>query len=228
MRKQHRIRVLRNIAIILLLAAVIWAIEGYDLPTMEMEMHRAERRHMIEESRVIWEYKGKQYRDRDMLVGLGPKYVTTYHESYSADFWPRSVEEPTLVLLPEGTRYSPDNSFNSYLDPAFLAVDAPARAQSARLSVLLDYNEFSEVYTAQGEKQGSVWFFQLERRYYAVNENSTEAERTRHHNEESAFNTLEFFSSSDHFYTPCTLEFFDKDGALISTLKLNGGAEQQQ
>ena len=227
MRKKHRIRVLRNTVIILLLAAVIWAIEGYDLPTMEMEMHRAERRHMIEESRVIWEYKGKQYRDRDMLVGLGPQYVTTYHESYAADFWPRAVEEPTLVLLPEGTRYSPDNSFNSYLDPAFLAVDAPARAQSARLSVLLDYNEFSEVYTAQGEKQGSVWFFQLERRYYAVNENSTEAERERSRNEESLLHFMEY-QSPDNFYSPCTLEFFDKDGNCISTLELNGGAAQER
>lgn len=227
MRKKHRIRTLRNTVIILLLAAAIWATEGYDLPTMEMEMHRSERQHMIEESRVIWEYKGKQYRDRDMLVGLGPQYVTTYHESYAADFWPRAVEEPTLVLLPESTRYSPDGKGHSYLDPAFLAVDAPARAQSARLSILLDYDNWAEVYAMAGERQGAVWFFQLEQRYRNLPEDATWEEKRCGDMEESAFSLISF-AGPEYFGIPCTLEFFDKGGALISTLELNGGAEQQQ
>ena len=72
MRKINRLRALRNFAVLLVLAAIIWAVRGFDLPTMEMEMHRAERQHMIDESRVIWEYEGKMYNDRDIIVGLGP------------------------------------------------------------------------------------------------------------------------------------------------------------
>lgn len=224
MRKKHRLRALRNIAIALVLAAIIWALKGYDLPTMEMEMHRAERRHMLPESRVIWEYQGKQYRDRDMIVGLGPQYITTYHESYPAFFWPRAVDTPTLVLLPDGTRYTPAGTMHSYTDPSFLAVDAPSRAQSAKLSILLDYDSFSEIYTAQGEKQGTVWFFQVERRYYAVNADSTEAEQLRRDREESALLFLGL-GHPDLFSAPCMLEFFDKDGACISALELNGGLQ---
>lgn len=223
MRTQNRLRALRNLVIILVLAALLWAIRGYDLPTMEMWMHRTERQHMIDESRVIWEYEGRMHNDRDMIAGLGPQYVTTRAESGHLAFWPRAVEEPTLVLLPDDTRYNPSGTAHSYLDPSFILVDAPSRTQSARLHILLGYNEHSEVYAAEGVKQGSVWFFQLEKHYYASSESSTEEELNRNRWEEDALN-LFFVRQPDHFYFPCTVEFFDKDGTLISTLELNGGA----
>ena len=75
----------------------------------------------------------------------------------------------------------------------------------------------------KGQKQDAVWFFQLEKRYYAIGEDSTEEEQQRNRWEEDALNLI-FIRQPDHFYCPCTVEFFDRDGALLSTLELNGGA----
>lgn len=221
MRKENRSRALRNFAVLLVLAAIIWAVRGFDLPTLEMEMHRAERQHMIDESRVIWEYEGKMYNDRNITVGLGPRYITTRAESGHGDFWPRAVDGPTLLGLPTETRYTPPGTGHSYLAPAFLAVDAPARAHSARLTTEMSYNEWSEIYVMEGEKQGTVWFFQLMMKYTPTLSEEGEEQSLLEHN---AF-TLTSFMRPDHFYYPCTLEFFDKEGNCISTLELNGGAE---
>lgn len=221
MRKENRSRALRNFAITLVLAVFLWAVRGFDLPTMEMEMHRSERQHMMDESRVIWEYEGKMYNDRDIIVGLGPKYITTRAESGHGAFWPRAVEGPTLVGLPTDTRYNPPGTGHSYLAPGFLAVDAPARAVSARLAMELSYNEWSEIYVMEGEKQGPAWFFQLMMKYTPT---VSEEEQEQSGFEDNAF-MLTSFMRPDHFYYPCTLEFFDKDGTCISTLELNGGAE---
>lgn len=43
MRERHIRRAARNVAVALLLAALLWAVKGYPLPTMELELHRAER-----------------------------------------------------------------------------------------------------------------------------------------------------------------------------------------
>ena len=222
MRKENRSRALRNFSILLVMATIIWAVRGFDLPTMEMKMHRAERQHMMDESRIIWKYDGKMYNDRDMIVGLGSKYITTCAESGHLSFWPRNADTPTLVMLPIDTRYTPPGTGHSYLAPSFLAVDAPARAQSARLHILLEYNDRAEVYTAEGQKQDSIWFFQLEKHYYPNSENATDEELYQNRWEYDAMNMF-FARHPDGFYYPCTVEFFDKDGAPISTLELNGG-----
>jgi len=221
MRKINRLRALRNFAITLVLATLLWAVRGFDLPTMEMKMHRAERQHMMDESRVIWAYDGKMYNDRDIIVGLGPKYITTRAESGHGAFWPRAVGSPTLIGLPTDTRYTPPGTGHSYLAPSFLAVDAPAGTHGARLTMELSYNEWSEVYVMEGEKQGPAWFFQLMMKYTPTVSEEDEDQSLLEYN---AF-SLTSFMRPDHFYYPCTVEFFDKGGALLSTLELNGGAK---
>ena len=161
------------------------------------------------------------YNDRNITVGLGPRYITTRAESGHGDFWPRAVDGPTLLGLPTETRYTPPGTGHSYLAPAFLAVDAPARAHSARLTTEMSYNEWSEIYVMEGEKQGTVWFFQLMMKYTPTQSDDRDEQSIF---ESNAFPRLSFMRP-DHFYYPFTLEFFDKEGNCISTLELNGGAE---
>lgn len=212
MRKRHRFRALRNLAITGLLLLLIWYLGGCPLPTLEMELHRSERQILAEESRVVWEYQGRQYNDRDMLVGLTSSSVHTYRESGSLTLWPRSVEEPTLVVLPERTRYAVQGS--SYLAPAFLAVDPPSLAESARLTMdlssVISWSSPVEPYEMEGEKAGGVFFFQLDYRY--ASSPLSEAEDT-------AFWVL-YAHPEPHtlVYCPYTLEFFDSAGELLQTV----------
>ena len=219
MRKRHILRATRNLVIAAAMAAMLWALEGYDLPTMEMELHRAERRRMTEESDIVWEYEGLMYNDRDMIVGLGPNYISTRTESGHGGFWPRAKEGPTLIGLPERTRYNPPGTAHSYLAPALLAVDVPARAQRARLTMTLRYDQWQENYVIEGEKQGSVWFFQLMMKYTPSGDSDGLSLA-----EDNAFITFHF-TGPEHFYYPCTLELFDIDGACFSTTQFNGGAQ---
>ena len=75
MAQRHRRRFLRNLLITVLLALVIWCAKGCPLPTQEMELHRMERKRLAPESTVVWSYQGRQYNDRDMLVGVSSDYV---------------------------------------------------------------------------------------------------------------------------------------------------------
>ena len=133
MRRKHQRRVLINLLVIAVLALFLWVHEGCHLPTLEMELHRTERQRLAEESRVVWTYDGRAYNDRDMLVGVTGNGVHAYSEVYGLDIWPRSVAEPTLVILPNETRYTVQGG--SYLGPALLAVDPPAGAETSQLTL---------------------------------------------------------------------------------------------
>ena len=107
MRRKHQKRVLINLLVIAVLALFLWVHEGCHLPTLEMELHRTERRMLMEKSRVIWTYEGRAYNDRDMLVGVTGNSIHAYSEVYGLDIWPRSVAEPTLVICLLYTSPSP-------------------------------------------------------------------------------------------------------------------------
>ena len=106
MKRKHQRQVLINLLAIAVLAMFLWVHDGCPLPTLEMELHRTERQRLAEESRVVWTYEGRAYNDRDMLVGVTGNGVHAYSEVYGLDIWPRSVAEPTLVILPDRTRYT--------------------------------------------------------------------------------------------------------------------------
>ncbi len=222
--KTSRFRALRNLALTGLLLLLIWYINDCPLPTLEMELHRAERQALAEESQAIWEYQGRQYNDRDMLVGLTSSSVHTYSEFGRLSFWPRSAEEPTLVVLPERTRYAVQGG--SYLAPAFLAIDPPSLAESARLTMTISYSDSGgavmledEVYRMEGVKQGGCFFFQLEMKYRPLSGDASKELYDLQNSEEGA---LWFFAASfspkELIYYPYALEFFDSAGELLQTV----------
>lgn len=212
MAQRHRRRSLRNLFLILILALVVWYAKGCPLPTQEMELHRWERQRLAPESTVVWSYQGKRSGDRDLLVGVSPEYVHAYAEDYRLVLWPRAGDAPTLVALPDRTRYSVQGG--SYLGPALLAVDPPSQAESARLVMTVSYRDSrgssmleNETYQMEGEKEGSCFFFQLELKQDGNN------------SEEGALWFLANAFSPDVLSSyPYTLTFYDSDGDLLETV----------
>ena len=93
--------------------------------------------------------------------------------------------------------------------------DPPAGAAGARLTITFSINDWTEDYTVDGQRQGQVFFFQLE---------------MRHHNqahdldEDTAFRwlTYEHPDSLGLSQYPYTLEFFGADGEILSTVRQDG------
>ena len=212
MKKRHIRRALRNIGLAALAGLVIWCIKGFPLPTPEMDFRRDERQALAERSEIIWAYEGTMRGDEDLLVGLSDTAVHVWHPNGYVLFWPRQ-EGGTLVPLPAETRYR--DRANSYLGPALLVPDPPEGAEGVRLTITLSINNWMEDYTAEGERQGSVFFFQLEMRHRDDAHSSDEA---------TAFSllTTERPDSLGLSQYPYTLEFFDASGNLLSTIRQEG------
>ena len=223
MRRKHQRRVLINLLVIAVLALFLWVHEGCHLPTLEMELHRMERQRLAEESRVIWTYEGRAYNDRDMLVGISTDYIFAYVENYKLRIWPRSGDTPTLVVLPDMTRYF---DAGSLLGPALIAVDPPPQAERARL--FLDFTEryadmadegdpVTLTYTLEGEQQEGLFFFQLKPRYRTLGENPTKEQQLLNEAEDSvmAFFTI---NEADQLSFSYTLTFYDRNGRLLETV----------
>ena len=180
---------------------------------------------LVPESTVVWSYQGRQYNDRDMLVGVSPHYVHAYAENYKLTLWPRSGDTATLVVLPDRTRYQ--DKASSYLDPALVAVDPPPQAESARL--FLDFTEryadpaagepsVAPTYTLEGERQEGVFFFQLQHQYrYLGGEDPTEAEQLLREREEDIMAFLELEEPRWLSFS-YTLTFYDGGGHLLETV----------
>ena len=212
MAQRHRRRFLRNLFLILIFSLILWYAKGCPLPTQKMELHRRERQQLLPESTVVWSYQGRKGNDRDMLVGVSPDYVHAYAENYRLVLWPRSKDTATLVVLPDRTRYTVQGG--SYLGPAFLAVDPPSQAESARLVISVSYYDSEgnsmledEVYQMEGEKQGNCFFFQLEMK------------QSGNSSEEGALWFLANAFSPDVLSSyPYVLTFYDSDGNLLETV----------
>lgn len=221
MRKRNRFRAVRNLIITWLLLLLIWYSSGCPLPTLEMEMHRSERQMLAAQSHVVWRYQGRQYSDRDILVGLSDDSIHTYSEVGRLTVWPRSVKEPALVVLPERTRYTVQGG--SYLAPSFLAVDPPALAERARLTMTISYSDSEgstmledQIYRMEGVGQGGCFFFQLEMKYEPLSgDASEEMYDLQRHEEGALWFFMTGFSPGELAYVPYTLEFFDSAGNLI-------------
>ena len=211
MKKRHIRRALRNLGLAALAALVIWGLAGFPLP-MEAAFRRCERQALAERSEIVWTHDGTMQGDKDLLVGLASDYVHVWHPNVYVLFWPRQAGG-TLVSLPAKTRYQ--DRANSYLGPALLVPDPPEGAEGVRLTITLSINNWMEDYTAEGERQGSVFFFQLEMRHRDDAHSSDEA---------TAFSllTTERPDSLGLSQYPYTLEFFDASGNLLSTIRQEG------
>ena len=221
MRKQNRFRALRNLTGAAVMFLFIWYLRGCPLPTAEMELPRSERQHLLSESRAVWEYSGTYGSDRAMMVAVADDHVSAYLERGRCWFLERRGDEPTVVLLPSNTRYN--LKAHSLLAPAFVAVDVPARAHSAKLHVLLSYNEWEQVYTAEGEKQDGAWFFQLKEQYSYLENGYSAADEELESKERNAFSLLRMAGQSSGYSEPCTLELFDREGNCFARVDTNGG-----
>ena len=212
MKKRHIRRALRNIGLAALAGLVIWCIKGFPLPTPEMEFRRDERQALAERSEIIWTYEGTMRGDEDLLVGLSDTAVHVWHPNGYVLFWPRQ-DGGTLVPLPAETRYQ--DRANSYLGPALLVPDPPEGAAGARLTITFSINDWTEDYTVDGQRQGQVFFFQLEMRHQSDSYDS---------DEDTAFSllTTERPDSLGLSQYPYTLEFFGADGEILSTVRQEG------
>ena len=205
MKRRHLFRAGRNFLLAALAALLIWSMKGYPLP-MEMAFRRYERQSLAERSEILWTYKGTRAGDRDMLVGLSSRYVHVWHPNGYVLLWPRQ-EGGTLVVLPEEIRYA--DGFSSYLAPAFLVPDPPEGAETARLTITLSNEGWSEDYIVEGERQGQVFFFQMKMRH---------RDDAHSQDETNAFIWVTI-NLSHHMLYPCTVEFFDGAGEFLSVIQ---------
>ena len=205
MTSRHIRRALRNLGLAALAALVIWSMKGYPLP-MEMAFRRYERQSLAERSEILWTYKGTRAGDRDMLAGLAEDAVHVWHPNGYVLFWPRQ-EEGTLVSLPDETRYQ--DGANSYLAPALLVPDPPEGAETARLTITLREDGWTEDYIVEGEWQGQVFFFQMKMRH---------RDDAHSQDETNAFIWVTI-NLSHHMLYPCTVEFFDGAGEFLSVIQ---------
>ena len=203
---RHIRRAARNLGLAVLAALVIWCMNGYPLPTLEMEFRRDERQALAERSEIVWTYEDRTWNGKELLVGLASRYVHVWHPNGYVLFWPRQ-EGGTLVSLPAETRYT--DGFSSYLAPALLVPDPPAGAERARLTITLSHGDWSEDYVVEGERQGAGFFFQLE---------MSHQDDARRLDERNAFQWVSI-NLANHFLYPCTVEFFDGAGEPLSTIQ---------
>ena len=211
MNRKHLFRTLRNLGLAALVGLVIWSLADFPLP-MEQEFRRSERTHLAERSEIVWTHEGTAAGDDDLLVGLSDTAVHVWHPNGYFLFWPQQ-DGGTLVPLPAETRYR--DRANSYLGPALLVPDPPAGAAGARLTITFSINDWTEDYTVDGQRQGQVFFFQLEMRHQSDSYDS---------DEDTAFSllTTERPDSLGLSQYPYTLEFFGADGEILSTVRQEG------
>ena len=224
-RRKHQRRVLLNLLLTAVLALFLWAHDGYPLPTLEMELHRAERQTLAEESRVVWKVSDQSATmGGPVLAGVSSRWTHTYGSRYDAPqlaLWPRSKTEPTLVILPDIFRYHPEGAALTHREeaPVLLAVDPPAGAETARLTI--DFSFFSDKYSGwapyvvQGARSDPFFLFQVEVQYERNSLQNSDLDLQ----ESGLFFNLIWspgfaMRTMDDF--PYTLEFFDADGALIA------------
>ena len=211
MKRKHLLRAGRNLLLAGLAALLIWSMNGYPLP-LEMAFRQYERQSLAERSEILWTYRGGRAGDRGMLVGLAEDYVHVWHPNGYILLWPRQ-EGGTLVVLPEEIRYA--DGFSSYLAPAFLVPDPPEGAETARLTITLREDGWTEDYIVEGEWQGQVFFFQMKMRHHGDSLALYESD---------AFRWLTFRRAEMRGldYYPYTLEFFDGAGNVLSTVQQEG------
>ena len=208
MRKIYVRRTIRNFLLAALAALLLWGMSGFPLP-VEMAFRRSERQNLAERSEIVWRYRG----DEDMLVGLSRQYAHVWNSGGSLVFWPRQ-EGGTLLHLPAQTRYQEGGEIR--FGPSLLVPDPPQDAVDARLTITLSIGDWMEDYTITGERQDGVFFFQLRERYQ-----SEPSDRSSH--EMAAFEFLPYQPPvTGNGGYPYTLEFFDTEGKLISTIRQEG------
>ena len=195
-------RAVRNLIAAVLLLAVFWWSYGCPLPTGKMRFHRSARQFLVEESDivVISYARGVQgdIKNPVMLVSVGERTVQTYSDyAYTRlnpfDVWPKNPAGATLVVLP--TELVDKNR----LVVGLVAVEPPASAERAVLTMRLQRDGEETVVTNEGEHWDAVFLFWLER------------------GGEVSYGMLRTLLNTTNL-PPYTLEFFSRDGKLLETV----------
>lgn len=201
MERKHRLRGVRNLLAAAVLLALLWWIDGCPLPTREMEFHRYERQILVDKSTIVFtcESEGERMipgRDPVMLVAVSEHTVQTYSRTHPFNIWPKNEEGATLVVLPSELEEDP-------MVVGLVAVEPPARAETARLTIDVAYYTSSgqekTVCFLEGEREGAVFLFRLEEKEPPAPQ----------------MELWTFFHRTD--LPPYTLEFFAGDGVLLET-----------
>lgn len=195
MTRKHRLRAARNLIAAGVLLVFFWWCCGCPLPDQEMEFHRREREHLIDPSTVVLTTERKsegRMGDHTILVGVSKYTVQTSYRTSLFNVWPKNPDGTTLVVLPTYLQSRP------MMTVGLVAVEPPARAAQAKLTVDMTAYEQGAVYTAEGERDGVVFLFRLEE--------TPEREQIL----DGLLNTTGL--------PPYTLEFFDKAGTLLDTV----------
>ena len=209
MSRKHLRRAARNLALALLPLAALWYLKGYPLPTQEMEFRRLERQRLAGRSEIIFrcESQGEAMLGHpDMLLGVTDTAVHTSSNSHTLRVWPRDAGGPTLVTLPSELELQP------VFTVGLAVVDAPEGTAAARLTITLSVNDWEEDYTAEGARQGAVWLFPLPARHTEDNLGSLESHALSYLTHQVA----------ETFLYPYTVEFFDAEGEILSTVRQEG------
>ena len=209
MTSRHIRRALRNLGLAALAALVIWGMQGYPLPTQEMEFRRLERQRLAGRSEIIFrcESQGEAMLGRpDMLLGVTDTAVHTSSDTHPLNIWPRNPDGPTLVVLPSELELQP------VFTVGLVAVGAPEGTATARLTITLSRLDWAEDYTVDGQRQGAVFLFSLAARHGEDDWRSHERE---------ALSELTHQQPRTFLY-PYTVEFFDADGETLDVLAYDG------
>ena len=229
-RRSYRLRCLRNWALAALVLFLMWMGAGYPLPR-PMEFQRMERQRLLHPSQILLEVEGGRSGDDDLALGVTEDHVHTFNLDLNRLIvWERQGDRPTLVPLPGETRYR--EGWNSYLASSLAAVDAPAEAAAATVTIELTYNgvindrpvDWAETYVLEGEQRGDCWFFQFIRHH--AGEGSLE-EEAEDYWLASLTSRLTYYPTED--LPSYTLEFFDSEGESLGryedTFRLVGWRE---
>lgn len=206
MTRKYQLRLLRNLLLAFLLALFLWYLKGCPLPAAELELHRAERQILQEESRVIW-----SSRRLKAVVGLSRDYIHVYNDRLT--LWPRTEGHAALVLL----GYRSQRSEVPFLDahPSFLVVDPPEEAARAKFTMDLSGSIWLPrdpgLYRAEAARDGSTFLLALDTKYNGGHplcdgEHQTFLDLLLNPEPETL---------AQYAYT---LEFFDADGKLLDTV----------
>ena len=200
MARKHRLRAARNLIAAGVLLVFFWWCWDCPLPTGEMELHRQEREHMIDQSAVVLTIESEedgQPGDSVMLVGVSRHTVQARFRTYGFNVWPRNLDGATLVVLPSELQYRPTRVVG------LAAVEPSPLAEQARLTMDMAHytnDGLQTICTIEGEQWEGAFLFRLAEDWEP----------------EHPLALLTFTHTTN--LPPYTLEFFDKDGALLETV----------
>lgn len=200
-RRSYRRRIVLDLAVLLLAAALLWAGSGFSLPQF-LRFRAMERSRLLEPSQVVLETELSGHWP--VTVGVTDTHIhaadTTLGRFYR---WERTGD-PQLILLP-----------NDYSETVvFAAVDVPSDAASAELTVTLALQGTSGLpaqYIVSGQRSGPLFLFAPEPQY--ANDHGDLARAEELWLLQGYYDPYHWQQLPSH-----TLTFYDGNGTVLTTV----------